>query len=392
MLLQIFLIFIIAILAVPVAVLAIQVLTALVYTKKPNALVSDQNTKLAILMPAHNESLVIAETIKTLIPTLKSASQIIVVADNCSDDTASIARNLGATVIERHHQTLRGKGYALDFGLQYLKASPPDVVIVIDADCMANADAISQLTSACIKHQRPIQALYLMQAQPNPSLKQRIATFAWLVKNYVRPLGFNVMGLPCQLMGTGMAFLWQDITAINLATGHIAEDMKMGVDLARINKAPIFLPQALVTSTFPVDQGATKTQRARWEHGHLSVIASDAPALFIEAIASRNKQMLGLAFDLIVPPLAVLTLMCGLVFLTSIGLYQLASMPLSFAYASLLLIVLGFTVLMAWAFFGRQIISLKQLCYAPIYALVKIPLYIKFFVNRQVEWVRSKRD
>ena len=114
MLLQIFLIFIIAILAVPVAVLAIQVLAALVYTKKPNALVSDQNTKLAILMPAHNESLVIAETIKTLIPTLKSASQIIVVADNCSDDTASIARNLGATVIERHHQTLRGKGYVFD--------------------------------------------------------------------------------------------------------------------------------------------------------------------------------------------------------------------------------------------------------------------------------------
>ena len=57
-----------------------------------------------------------------------------------------------------------------------------------------------------------------------------------------------------------------------------------------------------------------------------------------------------------------------------------------------IIVVLGFTVLMAWAFFGRHIISLKQLCYAPIYALVKIPLYIKFFVNRQVEWVRSKRD
>ena len=392
MLLQIFIIIVIGLLAVPVAVLAMQVLAALAYTKKPITLTTDLNTKAAILMPAHNEALVIAETIKTLIPALKSANQIVVVADNCSDETASIARNLGATVIERQHQTLRGKGYALDFGLQYLKASPPDVVIVIDADCMANAGAISQLTSACIKHQRPIQALYLMQAQPNPSLKQRIAAFAWLVKNYVRPLGFNMLGLPCQLMGTGMAFLWQDITTIHLATGHIAEDMKMGVDLARINKAPIFLPQALVTSTFPVDQSATKTQRARWEHGHLSVIVSDAPALFIEAIATRNTQMLGLAFDLIVPPLAVLTLMCGLVFLISVGLYQLAALPLSLAYASLLLVVLGFIVLIAWAFFGRHIISLKQLCYAPIYALVKIPLYIKFFVNRQVEWVRSKRD
>jgi len=391
-LLQIFLLLIIAILAIPVSILAIQVFAALTYKKKSLQISNQQSSNLAILMPAHNESLVIAETIKALIPALNSADQILVVADNCNDETANIARNFGSTVIERQHATLRGKGYALDFGLQYLKTSPPEVVIVIDADCIADTQAIAALANACVLYQRPIQALYLMQAQANPSLKQRIAAFAWLVKNYVRPLGFNVLGLPCQLMGTGMAFIWQDITAIHLASGHIAEDMKMGVDLARINKAPIFLPEALVTSTFPSDQAATKTQRARWEHGHLSVIVSDAPALFIEAITTKNLQMLGLALDLIVPPLAVLALMCGFVWLISFGLYHLTYLPLSFAYASLVLIILGVAVLTAWAFFGRHIISLKQLCYAPVYALIKIPLYIKFFVNRQVEWVRSKRD
>jgi len=392
MLLQIFLIFVIAILAIPVAVFAIQVLAALAYSTKPLLPSINQSLRLAILMPAHNESLVIAETIKNLAAALDSASQLLVVADNCTDETANIARNLGAAVIERQHKTLRGKGYALDYGLKYLRKSPPDVVIVIDADCIVQADAIAQLASACINYQRPIQALYLMQNQFNPSLKQRIAAFAWLVKNYVRPLGFHQLGLPCQLMGTGMAFLWQDISAINLASGYIAEDMKMGVDLARIKKAPIFLPQALVTSTFPLDQGATKTQRARWEHGHLSVITSDAPSLFIEAIATRNMQMFALGLDLIVPPLSVLILMCCFVFLVSISLYQIASLSLTFAYASSLIIVLFIMVLIAWAFFGRHIISLNQLCYAPIYALIKIPLYIKFFVSRQAEWVRSKRD
>jgi cellulose synthase/poly-beta-1,6-N-acetylglucosamine synthase-like glycosyltransferase len=392
MLLQILFCIVIAVLAVPVSVLAIQIFAALTHKKKSLVPTSHPSPSLAILMPAHNESLVIAETIKALIPALKSADQILVVADNCNDETASIARNLGATVIERQHATLRGKGYALDFGLQYLKASPPEVVIVIDADCMVDTQSISALASACVLNQRPIQALYLMQAQPDPSLKQRIAAFAWLVKNYVRPLGFNALGLPCQLMGTGMAFLWQDINAINLASAHIAEDMKMGVDLARINKAPIFLPQALVTSTFPSDQNATKTQRARWEHGHLSVITNDAPVLFIEAIASKNLQMFGLALDLIVPPLAVLTLICAFVWVMSFALYLLTKLPLSLTYASLVFIVLSLAVLCAWAFFGRHIISLKQLCYAPVYALVKIPLYIKFFVNRQVEWVRSKRD
>ncbi|PPD54061.1 MAG: glycosyl transferase [Methylotenera sp.] len=392
MLLQIIFLVAITLIAVPVSVLALQVLFALAYKKNPLKLSSKKTPHFAILMPAHNESLVIAETIKTLLSAIDSADQILVVADNCNDETASIARNLGATVIERQHSTLRGKGYALDYGLQYLRASPPDVVIVIDADCKVDAGSISTLTNACVVYQRPIQALYLMHPELNPSLKQRIAAFAWVVKNHVRPLGFKVLGLPCQLMGTGMAFLWQDITAVNLASGHIAEDMKLGVDLARLNKAPIFVPEALVTSVFPTDKNATKTQRARWEHGHLSIIVSDAPSLFFEAIKTKNLQMLGLAFDLIVPPLAVLALMSCLVSLIGLVLHQFLHNQLLLIYTSATLIVLIVTILIAWAFFGRHIVSFKQLCYAPIYALVKIPLYIKFFVNRQVEWVRSKRD
>ena len=227
-----------------------------------------------------------------------------------------------------------------------------------------------------------------MDSQPNPSLKARIAEFAWLLKNKVRPLGFKTLGLPCQLMGTGMAFLWDDIKEINLASGHIVEDMKLGVDLARISKATIFLPEALVKSVFPLTQEATNTQRARWEHGHLGMIMSEAPSLLFEALQTRNLQMFGLACDLIVPPLAVLVLLCVAVFIFSL----VCSAHLALLLSVLLLAALAIAVLLAWLFFGRQIISFKQLCYAPVYALVKIPLYIKFFFNRQVEWVRSKRD
>lgn len=57
------------------------------------------------------------------------------VADNCTDDTARLASAAGAEVIERHDALLRGKGYALDFGVRHLAQQPPDVVIVVDADC-----------------------------------------------------------------------------------------------------------------------------------------------------------------------------------------------------------------------------------------------------------------
>lgn len=376
-------------LMLPVLFLLLQVLAAILLVKPP--LVTLQNTtrpSVAVLMPAHNESLVIAQTVQSVLLQLSSHDQLLVVADNCNDDTATIARNLGANVIERANLNERGKGYALDYGIQFLKSKPPQIILIIDADCIVADGAIDALARACHANQRPIQALYLMQPQPNPSLKARVAAFAWLVKNKVRPLGLKMLGMPCQLMGTGMAFMWQDIAEINLASGHIVEDMKLGVDLTRINKSPLFLPKALVTSVFPPSDEATNTQRARWEHGHLSVIINEVPSLLIEAVKSRNGQMLALACDLLVPPLAVLCLLIVALFMLCFAL----SIQPALLVATISLVALTSAVLLAWLFFGRALISFKQLCFAPMYALIKIPLYIKFFVNRQVDWVRSKRN
>jgi cellulose synthase/poly-beta-1,6-N-acetylglucosamine synthase-like glycosyltransferase len=377
------------ILMLPVMVFLLQILAA-VFLSKPSVMAQQTENRpiITVLIPAHNESLVIAQTIQSTLPQLVSQDQLLVVADNCSDDTAAIARSLGAKVLERANLHERGKGFALDFGLQHLKNDPPQVVLIIDADCMVANGTIDKLAKACVAYQRPVQALYLMESQPNPSLKARIAAFAWLVKNKVRPLGFKALGLPCQLMGTGMAFLWEDIASVNLASGHIVEDMKLGVDLSRINKAPVFLPEAWLTSIFPPTAEATNTQRTRWEHGHLGVILNEAPSLIFEALKTKNLQMLGLACDLIVPPLAALSLSCLAIFVISFTL----SVKWALLISLVLLIALGSAILLAWVFFCREVISFKQLCYAPIYALVKIPIYIKFFISRQVDWVRSKRD
>lgn len=390
---QLILLAIIAVLAIPVLVLLVQVLASLFWSKRDASIESaNSNHSVAVIIPAHNESCGIFATIQSVLPQLKEHDRLIVVADNCTDDTAKVASGLGATVIVRENKTLRGKGYALDFGLQSLKSNPPQVVIIIDADCTISENGIPALSEACNFYQKPVQALYLMSSLSDSNLKTKIAQFAWVVKNQVRPLGFKVLGLPCQLMGTGMAFLWEDISRVNLASGHIAEDMKLGIDLSRIRKAPIFFPQVCVTSFFPATQEAAKSQRARWEHGHLSLILSDAPALFIESIKAKNLQILGMAFDLVVPPLAILVLTSFFIFVLSLGIHQLAAINIVLINAGLVLFSLMSAVFLAWIFYGRHIISFRQLCYAPIYALIKIPLYIKFFVSRQVEWVRTKRD
>jgi cellulose synthase/poly-beta-1,6-N-acetylglucosamine synthase-like glycosyltransferase len=220
----------------------------------------------------------------------------------------------------------------------------------------------------------------------------RIAEFAGTLKNRIRPMGLGRMGLPCHLMGTGMAFPWTTISTARLATGHIVEDLKLGIELARAGTPPQFCPDATVTSTFPISNEGIRSQRIRWEHGHLGVILSDAPSLLLEGLTKMRLSLLAMGLDLSVPPLALLMLLVTGIWLTTALWYIFSARPLPLVLATIAGALLAFSVLLSWARWGRQIVSLGTLAMAVIYALWKIPLYIKFIAARQLEWVRSKRD
>lgn len=375
----------------PVFVLFVQVLMACL----PVRLRSPAHVarpRVAVLIPAHNESSIIVATLNSIRPQLLEGDRLLVVADNCSDDTAAQARTAGAEVVERSNDKQRGKGYALDCGARHLASDAPDVMIIVDADCQVAEGSIERLALCCIDAGRPAQALNLMRAPAGSGLKVQIAEFAWCVKNKVRPQGWTRLGLPCQLMGTGMAFVWRDLTLIDLASGHIVEDLKMGLDFCRSGKSPVFCPDALVTSYFPRSDEGLTTQRTRWEHGHLGVILGDTPSLLMESIARRNWNLLAMTLDLLVPPLALLTLALGAAFVLSWLVFILSGALAPALIASVGLAILGVTVLLAWSQFGRGIISFSALMFAPVYAAKKIPMYLGFVIKRQVEWVRSKRD
>jgi cellulose synthase/poly-beta-1,6-N-acetylglucosamine synthase-like glycosyltransferase len=319
--------------------------------------------------------------------------RVVVVADNCNDDTAEVARAHGAEVVERFNDHLRGKGYALDFGVKYLGTNtPPEIVIILDADCFLHQGALLGLIAETLQYQRPIQALYLMYTKPDSPLKSKIAEFAWTVKNWARPLGFHRLGLPCQLMGSGMAFPWSVIENVNLATGHIVEDMKLGADLALLNLAPRFCPDALVTSYFPSNDVGIKSQRTRWEHGHIGMIVKESPILLCNSLRHANVRMLALALDMMVPPLALLLLIIIAAAFFGMLTSVLSQQWLPWGLPIIHLIIVAIAVMLAWVKYGRHILSLKDLMAAPFYVLAKIPLYVKFVFKRQSEWVRSKRD
>lgn len=378
------------VLLIPILTLAIEVLASLPARGWPAP--EAERPTLAVVVPAHDEAALIGATVGAVLPQLLPADRLIVVADNCSDETAAVARAAGAEVIVRNDTTRRGKGYALDFGVRHLTVEPPDVVLIVDADCHVAEGCVDRVARACAATRRPVQALYLMHAPAGAGLKGRIAEFAWTLKNRVRPTGMRRLGLPCQLMGTGMAFPWSCIARAELASGHIVEDLKLGLELARDGSPALFCPEALVTSDFPSSAEGLKSQRTRWEHGYLSVIVRDAAPMIARSLAKRSLPLLALSLDLCVPPIALLVLLTSAVWLAAAVFYALAGRAPPLLFASGELALLAGCVLIAWARYGRDIISGASLAFAPLYALAKIPLYARFLVARQIDWVRSKRD
>ena len=345
--------------------------------------------RFVVLIPAHNEETGIKAVIA---PLVHRGYELLVVADNCTDRTNEVAREAGASVVERHDANRRGKGFALDFGIEALAANPPDVVIVFDADCFLKVGGFEQLTAFCHQAQRPIQSFYSMERFVPATTRQQITAFAWTVKNYVRPSGLLQLGAPCQLMGTGMAFPWPLIYKSKLASDEIVEDMKLGIDLVASGQAPIFFPQVEVQSSFPTNSLGLQTQRERWELGHLRMIGRHSFRIVLGAAMTANIRKFIFGLDLLIPPLAFLAILVTLC--TALG----GALWFAFGVTSLLtlsLMAMAFfacACLAAWFRFGREDLGFATLLNVPVYILMKIPLYIRGLVRRPKHWVRTKRD
>ena len=346
-----------------------------------------------VLVPAHNESANILATIGDIKAQLVAGDSVLVVADNCTDDTALIAATAGASVIEREDLGRIGKGYALDCGLRHIARDPPEVVIIIDADCRLADGAIDHLAKASASTGRPTQALYLMLAPEHSSLNYQVAEFAWRVKNWVRPLGLSALKQPCQLVGTGMAIPWKAIRSVDLASGHFVEDLKLGLDLATAGYPPMFCPSAIVTSAFPSSMRGATTQRQRWEQGHIGLILTTVPRLILSAIVRGDLRLLAMALDLAVPPLSLLVLLL-LAELSVSGFLALAGFsPLAFQISALTAGAFTMAIVLAWWKYGREILPARSLLLIGPYVLEKFRLYSSLLRGKQVtRWVRTDRD
>lgn len=357
---HVLLVFIALAMAVPVAVLAIEVAASLLPRRDLQRPALSAPCSLAVVVPAHDEGENLRSTLADISLQLRPHDRLIVIADNCTDNTAEIASSAGATVLVRTDPLKKGKGFALSFAIEQLSKEPPDYVVFIDADCRLDHTVLGRLRDACAASGRPVQACYLMRQPEGTPLDHRLAEFTWLIRNYVRPLGLRALGLPTQLMGSGMMFPWRTIATAPLASGDVVEDLKLGLDLACSRQAALLVANVTVTSTFAASNRGIDSQRRRWVHGHLSTIARRTPRLLAEALITRNIELLALTFDLLVPPLSVLiTFLFAMLALSTI--YAVAfGYDLAFRISLVIAFAFSGVMFLTWWLYGRHIVPLHS--------------------------------
>lgn len=344
-----------------------------------------------ILMPAHDEVATIEKTLFLLAPILSDNIRLLVVADNCSDATAQLVRSAGYEVIERVDPDRVGKGHALAFGRDHLRAAPPACVIVLDADCETDGLSVEALAKCCLANNAAVQASDVLKPDLSASPKVQISNFAFWIKNVVRQRGAQRLGGGAVLMGTGMGFPWTIFESAPLATSNIVEDLALGIHLTQSRQAPIFLEQAMVVSA-AASESATLGQRTRWEQGFLATAKSHGLRALGAGLLSGNGKLLWLGLHLLVPPLALL-MSSALAVLAFLGAMALAIGYYS-AFWSLIIAmaIAAVAVLLNWFTGGRQWLGFMALICLPLYVVWKIPVYIRFAKGGRTAWTRTERQ
>ncbi len=345
--------------------------------------------RLAVVIPAHNEEAGVGATVRLAREGLAAGDLVLVVADNCSDATAAAARAAGAEVVERQDAVHRGKGFALQAGVDHLRADPPETIVFLDADCAPRAGGIDRIARLAIERQRPVQALYLARPAAEAGPASSVSAFAWLVINRVRMTGLQAMGGFSRLTGSGMAFPWDLVADRKLASGEIVEDLALTLSLIEAGAAPMLDTGAVIESDLARSASGAATQRARWELGSLRLAARRAGSLFIEGVSGDLKALL-MAADLLVPPLTVLLAVIAAGFVLAVPLAAAGHWSALTLFWDAGILFTG-ALAVAWFAYGRAVLPPAALRGLGAYLVSKLRVYGGEGRKSAKGWTRTDR-
>jgi cellulose synthase/poly-beta-1,6-N-acetylglucosamine synthase-like glycosyltransferase len=364
---------------------------AALISRAPTVPVTPGLKRFAVLVPAHDEEGVIERLLASLsrLDYPRESFDVCVVADNCQDATASIARGLGARVFERFDTSEQAKGFALRWLLRQLAEAGLvyDAFVVVDADSILAPNFLRCMEARLDGGARVVQAYYsVLNASDSAVAGLRYAALAAL--HYLRPLGPSLFGLSCGLKGNGMCFEAAILEEFSWSWFSLAEDVEFHLALVERGIRVEFAAETWVSADMPVTLQQSASQNARWERGRLQLIRQHVPRLVWDGLRRRSWLQLDAAGEQLIPPLSV-------PFATAA-----VAIPLALLLGQVELALVAAVCLVGYAAYLLAALSLVQaplriyltLGVAPIYIGWKVGLYARSLVGpRTTAWVRTAR-
>lgn len=271
--------------------------------------------RFAVLVPAHDEELVISDTLEAMERLVypPELAEIHVVADHCSDRTVELVRAAGVHVHECGDE-VRGKGPALEWAIGQLLEhgrTPPDAIVIIDADTVVDPGFLSAIARALQSGARVVQGQYRVR-NPGASVNAGLRAAALTLRHHLRPLGRTSLGGSCGLYGNGMAFR-RDVLRGRRLSGGLTEDIELQMDLLLEGTVVTYAPDAVVEAEMPASYETARTQNERWERGRIDVARRYVPKLLLLAVKDAQSRVAAVdaMLDHLVPPLSVLVAATG---------------------------------------------------------------------------------
>lgn len=348
-----------------------------------------------VVVPAHDEEQGIAATVGSLLAVdyPPEFRRVIVVADNCSDATAERARGAGATVLERRDSLRRGKGFALEYAFaSCLAERRTDAVVVVDADTDVSANLLRAFAARLEAGAPAIQAYYGVR-NPYASWRTRLMAIALALFHLVRSLGRERLRCSAGLRGNGMCFTVGVLEEVPHRAFSIVEDLEYGIRLGLAGHRVHFAAEARVLGDMAVGAKAASVQRSRWEGGRLQMAKQFGIPVLRQGLRSRDRVLVDLGLDLLVPPFAYLAAAAVAGTAASLGASLLAGRllwpvwPWAASLASLVLYLIR-----GWWLSGTGIRGLLGLAGAPVYLAWKVVLLMSSRKKEPHAWVRTPRD
>ena len=252
-------------------------------------------TTFAVIVAAHNEAQVIGELVENLhmLKYPDSMYDIFVIADNCKDNTADIARKAGSLVYERENKQDQGKGFALEWMFNKLFALPKkyDAVVIFDADNLVHPDFLLEMNDHFCKGEKIIQG-YLDTKNPNDTWVSGCFALSFWMINYLWNYAKYNIGLSSVLGGTGMCISTEVLRKNGWGATCLTEDMEFTMKSLLDGVPTCWAQEAIVYDEKVLTFKAAWNQRLRWAQGQYDVASRYIPKLLVAGIKRHDIVLL----------------------------------------------------------------------------------------------------